>query len=292
MKQKIIAGIIALGVILGTGSMTYAQTATSTVGSQVKVDQFIAALKNIRQLQLGMTGDDVKLLQQVLATQPDIYPEGIINGNFGPLTAKAIRKFQKKHGLPVVGRVGPMTLLKLQMIFGTTASGNATSSLLIWNVKTNDKKDHEDKDDEHKKPCSVTITTKFKHGDDDDKNTKITVPCGTGTGTTTPPTGTTTQQIPAPIISNLNSSVTSSTTARVSWTTDQFATAKIFFGTANPVLNASTTSTASLEGYILGHAFDLAHLTPNTTYNYVVSSVNFYGKGATSSQLSFTTLAQ
>lgn len=64
-------------------------------------------------LRQGMSGDEVKLLQTLLASDTDVYPEGLITGTFGPLTTKAVAKFQKKHGLDQVGFVGPRTLEQL-----------------------------------------------------------------------------------------------------------------------------------------------------------------------------------
>jgi len=70
-------------------------------------------LKLISQLREGASGDNVKLLQTILASDSDVYPEGIISGYFGKLTANAVRHFQKKYGLDQVGFVGPKTLTKL-----------------------------------------------------------------------------------------------------------------------------------------------------------------------------------
>jgi peptidoglycan hydrolase-like protein with peptidoglycan-binding domain len=70
----------------------------------------------IRQLREGMSGDDVRLLQVLLATDSDIYPEALVTGLYGKLTAKAVRKFQQKHGLPQVGQVGPLTLEQLKKL--------------------------------------------------------------------------------------------------------------------------------------------------------------------------------
>ncbi|MFH0740114.1 MAG: peptidoglycan-binding domain-containing protein [bacterium] len=53
-------------------------------------------LKLARELKEGMSGNDVKLLQQILATDPSIYPQKIISGYFGKLTAKAVKKFKEK----------------------------------------------------------------------------------------------------------------------------------------------------------------------------------------------------
>ena len=60
-----------------------------------------------------MTGDDVETLQQILATDPDIYFEGLVTGYFGQLTKNAVKRFQKATGIEQVGQVGPKTLSKL-----------------------------------------------------------------------------------------------------------------------------------------------------------------------------------
>ncbi len=54
-------------------------------------------LKLLRTLKEGMTGDDISALQAILAADPLVYPEGRITGYFGPLTAKAVLRFQKNH---------------------------------------------------------------------------------------------------------------------------------------------------------------------------------------------------
>jgi len=61
------------------------------------------------QLREGMTGDEIKTLQEILATDSDIYPQGIISGYFGKLTKQALIRFQLKHGVEGVGETGPQT---------------------------------------------------------------------------------------------------------------------------------------------------------------------------------------
>ena len=70
-----------------------------------------------KDLQRGSRGDDVKRLQQLLAQDKSIYPEGSDTGYFGPATVRAVKKFQAKYGLPQVGRIGPMTRKKLEEVF-------------------------------------------------------------------------------------------------------------------------------------------------------------------------------
>lgn len=72
----------------------------------------------------GQTNDDVKRLQQLLASDFSIYPEGRATGYYGSLTANAVRKFQLRYGViknasdAGNGRVGPKTRAKLAEIFG------------------------------------------------------------------------------------------------------------------------------------------------------------------------------
>lgn len=66
----------------------------------------------------GKKSNQTKLLQQILASDPDIYPEGLITGFYGPLTTKAVKKFQKKYKIyPINGKVGPKTLAKLNEVY-------------------------------------------------------------------------------------------------------------------------------------------------------------------------------
>ena len=76
-------------------------------------------------LKRGMRNNDTKRLQELLASDPSIYPEGLITGYFGPLTEKAIQRFQSKNNIVSSGNpkstgyglVGPKTRAKLQEIF-------------------------------------------------------------------------------------------------------------------------------------------------------------------------------
>ena len=72
-------------------------------------------------LQAGMTGDGVKKLQEFLKQFPDIYPEGLVTGYFGQLTEAAIKRFQDKQGIEVVGIVGPKTRAKLNELATSSA---------------------------------------------------------------------------------------------------------------------------------------------------------------------------
>lgn len=100
-----------------------------------------------RQLDLTMTGSDVSALQIFLAKDPTLYPQGLVTGYFGPLTSGAVARFQTRNGLDAVGRVGPLTLVKLnaQMNYGmsdvnapiisnATLSPSRNTATFSWNT--------------------------------------------------------------------------------------------------------------------------------------------------------------
>ena len=92
-----------------------------------------AAIPISSQLDFGDQGTDVRDLQTFLASDPDIYPEGLITGYYGTLTQRAVQRFQSKHGIvssgsPFTtgyGRVGPSTLSKVNQLI---TSGGASNS--------------------------------------------------------------------------------------------------------------------------------------------------------------------
>lgn len=86
-------------------------------GATAAVSGQSATMRIARQMDIGATGNDVSSLQQFLASYDSVYPEGLVTGYFGRLTANAISLFQSLNGLPSVGRVGPLTLQKLNEFF-------------------------------------------------------------------------------------------------------------------------------------------------------------------------------
>jgi peptidoglycan hydrolase-like protein with peptidoglycan-binding domain len=84
----------------------------------------------------GATGADVSELQTYLATDASIYPEGLVTGYYGPLTMAAVQRFQCKYAIVCsgdvsstgYGRVGPLTLAKIQSLEGDTTSSSSSSN--------------------------------------------------------------------------------------------------------------------------------------------------------------------
>lgn|SRR3989344_1974751 len=99
-------------------SPTTTITTTTTKPSSTGVLSSAPALF-VSSVSLGSRGDEVKRLQEFLARDKEVYPEGIANGNFGPLTKKALTAFQLKYGIikkstdPGSGVLGPKTRARI-----------------------------------------------------------------------------------------------------------------------------------------------------------------------------------
>ena len=90
-----------------------------------------------------------------------------------------------------------------------------------------------------------------------------------------------------PAISAVAASVTGSTSASISWTTDQASSTQVFYGTT-AAYGASSTLIPAL---VTAHSVALSGLAASTTYHYEVASTNSTGEQALSPDLTFTTQA-
>jgi peptidoglycan hydrolase-like protein with peptidoglycan-binding domain len=238
-------------------------------------------LKLISGLREGMSGEQVKLLQTILAGDPSIYPEGKITGYFGALTAKAVKRFQKKFGVEQVGLVGPKTLEKLNK----------------WLENNPLTEEESDKPGEGKRFCVIVppghlIAPGWLRKQE---GVKPLVPiCQVlpqgilqklGPATTTPDTT-------APVISAVEATSTVATSTHITWTTNEAATSRVWYSTSTPVQTTSTTPSVYSGSLVLNHDLSLSDLAASTTYYYVVFSADADGNSATTDQYSFTTTAQ
>jgi peptidoglycan hydrolase-like protein with peptidoglycan-binding domain len=222
-----------------------------------------STLSLARHLRRGMSGEDVKTLQEFLATDPGIYPEGIISGYFGSLTEKAVKKFQEHACIDNVGLVGPQTMVRINMLLEEGAgksgehSANAIDSIHVpaGLLKA---------PGIQKKLCG-----NFENEDDDN---------GTTTDTT------------APVISSVMATGTTATATQITWKTNELSDSKVWYGTAIPVTIATPTAVVSSAVLVKNHTLNITGLTASTTYNYVVASRDGAGNLASSTEKSFTTL--
>ncbi len=83
-----------------------------------------------RQLQVGMSGSDVSLLQSYLAQDVTLYPQGLVTSYFGFLTKAAVSNFQSRNGIEAVGRVGPITLVALNARMSGSTSVDKSAPIL------------------------------------------------------------------------------------------------------------------------------------------------------------------
>ena len=101
---------------------------------------FIPSLCQIfNNLKYGMEGEEIRCLQSFLKNQgPEIYPEGLITGYFGPLTLSAVKKFQQKYWQEILapwgltkeqatGFVGSTTRAKINQLLSTSLVKNFSS---------------------------------------------------------------------------------------------------------------------------------------------------------------------
>lgn len=92
------------------------ESATSSDERASLPPQAAAQASIARQLGMGDRGPDVKRLQELLATNSEIYPEGLTTGYFGPLTSQAVTRLQERIGLNADGEVGSTTLSEINTL--------------------------------------------------------------------------------------------------------------------------------------------------------------------------------
>ena len=88
--------------------------------------------QEIRQtLREGMRGEEVEKLQELLASDPEIYPEALTTGYFGNLTRSALARLQARHGVPQSGELDEATRELINEYFAErTGRADAPEGLL------------------------------------------------------------------------------------------------------------------------------------------------------------------
>lgn len=118
----------------GSSASTSAKpvTVTAQTTPTVQTTTSFSGVQFAKRLIKGSIGVDVTNLQKYLATDPTLYPEGLVTGTFGSLTLKAVQKFQEKYGIAKkgvigYGEVGPATRAKLNALMGSAIATTPTT---------------------------------------------------------------------------------------------------------------------------------------------------------------------
>jgi hypothetical protein len=225
-------------------------------------------LELLKQLKKGMKGEDVKLLQEVLATDPEIYPEGLTTGYFGKLTEKAVKKFQKLANIKGEdGIVGSKTLSKINELLeeGAGSSGKVPPGLLVApGIKK--KLGYSPKAPEGQ-DLPPGIEKKLDNDDEDED-----------------------EDSESPFIHDISVLDVTSSSATIIWKTDERANSTVWYSIITPlVINNSATKTKSSLSRVLDHEIALSGLVFSTNYYYKVGSSDILGNATSSSERMFTT---
>ncbi|MDO8552245.1 MAG: peptidoglycan-binding domain-containing protein [bacterium] len=142
MNIKFLSALTAVAFALplltsaaATGTAQQAQSAQNQATQQKSALAGLLCPKPAGSLKRGSSGADVTRLQQFLAQDRSIYPEGIVSGTFGPLTEKAVQRFQVKNGIvnsgtpstTGYGAVGPRTAAAMALGCAGASTPSPTS---------------------------------------------------------------------------------------------------------------------------------------------------------------------
>lgn len=143
---KTLFGTLMLVLAFSMPGAVHAESATSSTDIATKLKALYAQIESLQQqlkalqgevretlqegLKEGMMNDDVKKIQELLATDPEVYPRGLITGYFGPMTKEAIKRFQWKAGIAVTGDVSSTTRALFEEMLTARFGGNIPPGLL------------------------------------------------------------------------------------------------------------------------------------------------------------------
>ncbi len=147
MKKIIYSGVLTLMLTSAFLLVPSARAEVTNTASQL--EQITALLAQLQELQKqlsvlqgqvqevlkagiveGTSDDDVKKIQELLSTDPAIYPEGKVTGFFGPLTREALKRFQVRHELEVTGVLDENTRKLMEEYLAERSSGKIPPGLL------------------------------------------------------------------------------------------------------------------------------------------------------------------
>ena len=114
MYRRLVLCVSLAAASLAVAPATYAgataaiatTSGSTTAPSRLTPSDAPASALTYRPLRPGNRGDAVRRLQRALRNRGY---RVVVNGKFGPITAAAVRRFQRDQRLQVTGRVGPRT---------------------------------------------------------------------------------------------------------------------------------------------------------------------------------------
>lgn len=105
---------------------------------------FLANAVITTSLDIGATGTEVTEVQTFLAAQPTLYPEGLVTGYYGTLTAAAVQRYQCQKGIVCsgsaaatgYGRVGPQTRAAINFDLGAAPGTGGSANDVFAPIMT------------------------------------------------------------------------------------------------------------------------------------------------------------
>lgn len=125
-------------------------------------------------LREGTTDEDVKKIQELLASNPELYPRGLITGYYGPLTSEAVKRFQERNGLPATGIVDEETREYLEEHYTEYKANRGAAALWAMEKRDAMKKRIEERKKERDMKKEEKKADK-KDSDDDDDTVPTTI---------------------------------------------------------------------------------------------------------------------
>jgi peptidoglycan hydrolase-like protein with peptidoglycan-binding domain len=150
MKKTVIGLSVAGLLFAGFGSPVGAQALDTTTDTErasllAQIESLTELIAELQEILSGSKGDaafthtvaegsqndSVRLLQEVLASDPAIYPEALVTGYFGPMTGAALMRFQQTWGLQVTGTFTTETRFVLNEVVKNKPVDQSTGDYLL-----------------------------------------------------------------------------------------------------------------------------------------------------------------
>lgn len=275
-----------------------------------------------RVLTRGMKGDDVKTIQEFLAKDREIYPEGLITGFFGVLTEKAIQKFQLKYNIPTTtlnyGVFDVTTKNSFEKVIQQSATPHATIEKISANssstpiyptttttiitpsstasipastlvnstttipVSIQDPENQNQAQYQNPNQTQTQTQTSIPYNIPIPTNPSASTSSTITTSTTSEPADTR----PVPVLSSIQVTDITPTSVRITWITNETSYSQITYSETG-----STSNFGKWDGNLVtNHSVQITGLKSNTEYTYTASSISALGKQGTGDSAVFKTL--